>query len=783
MAISWHALQSIALLIVFTSAANAQAQASLRKDGIVFDADEAKLSTSKGKAEKVLLKGNVQVVFQGQHLSCDSAEIDAQTKELVAEGNVVLIGPTAKIEGQKIFLNYADKTGVIYEAFLQSGQVQYSGEIIRKTGENTYEAVNGRYTSCLTCPPAWSFSGTSIKAEMGGYSYLKNPILRLAGVPVFWLPYLIVPLKSERQSGFLFPTFEFAATSGFVVSPTFFWAMSRSQDSTWTLKNYDLRGTKTLVEHRYLLNDESRGSTNSAYLFDRVLNIPRWMTRYGHSHKLPGGYTHRLNLNLASDLLYPRDFPLEMEGQHGMPALENRMSLSKNTETTHYSADASYYTNLLRSNVISSNEEATHRFPELRYGLAPRPLGKSGLLFNLDVNYLNIARDSATYDDRNADGTVTLGPNGSPVRDGTFDPATDVVRTGQRFDFRPRISRPIRLGEVVDLLPSVSYRETAYRFAIESQPSAERRLFSTRTSLRTRVSRVIGDSSNQDEDAYRHEIQPEITHSSIPWLQSTDHPFFGRRDVEPFFRGGTAINDKDSIQFDYEDRLIDQNIATFALSNRIIRKRWKSGEPEYKQIALFRVQQSYDFFEQYRRTNQTRQPWSDVSFFTDVRLDYFETNSLVRYYPNQQVSTTAARAQIKDDNGNYLGVNYSQDFLVTDGTTFNTNSRTEDLIGSIGIRTSFLTLETNIAYSFITYKIPFWGLSAGLIPPGKCWNITLSIQKPAESEALFGFNFNFLFDGQTGTAMPGTSQFTESSPASGPVAPGRAPQLPTASGS
>ena len=754
---------------------------SLKRDGVVFDADEARLTTTKGKAERVFLKGNVQVVFQNQYLSCDQAEIDAQTKEMIAEGNVILIGPTSKVQAQKIFLNYSNNTGVMYDAFLQSGQVQFQGEVIRRTGEKTYEAIKGRYTSCLTCPPAWSFSSTSIKAEMGSYNYMWNPILRIAGLPIIWLPYLIVPLKSERQSGFLFPSFQFAQTSGFIISPTFFWAMSRSDDSTWTLRRYDRRGVKLVSEYRYVVTPDSRGFLNAAFLDDKVLEIRRWTTTYGHVHELPNGFTHRLNLNLTSDLLYPRDFPLEMLGQHGLPALENRMSVIKNTESTHFSADASYFTNLLRSNILTNNNESTHRLPELRYSFITTPIGKSKALFDMDVNYLNVARADTSYDDRNPDGTVNVDPFGNAVRDGVYNPNTDLIRTGQRLDIRPRLSYSLKLGEYLDVLPSATYRETAYRFPIEGQPSAERRFLSTRTSVRTRMSAIYGDPTDVESNSYKHEIQPEIVHQTIPWLQSTDHPFFGSRDVEPFFRGGTAINDRDNIQFDYEDRLVNRNLVSFVMNNRLMQKRWIDGKPTYRQVALFRVQQSYDFYEQFRKTDQARQPWSDLSFFTDVRFDHFETNTLVRYYPSQQVSTTAARAALRDDRGNYVAINYSQDFLVTDGTTINTNSRTEDLIGSVGLRTSFLSLDLGTAYSFITYRIPFWSAQVALSPPGKCWNISFNIIKPAEAEPIFGFNFNFLFDGATGTTASEQSQFNGQNPASGPIPPGQEPrrQIPT----
>ena len=217
----------------------------------------------------IILEGNVQIMYGDQTLSCNKATIFEATKEIEAEGNLVINSITAYLQGDRARFNYETGNGVIYNGFVRSGQVVFEGRIVRKIGPQEFEADSAYYTACETCPPAWSFTGSKIRARLGGYAFIKNSVLEVSHFPVFWLPYLIVPLKSDRQTGFLIPGLEFTS-GGTALYQSFFWAMSESTDSTWTLKNYSFRGLKALTNYRYVLSPTSSGEANAGWLQDKV---------------------------------------------------------------------------------------------------------------------------------------------------------------------------------------------------------------------------------------------------------------------------------------------------------------------------------------------------------------------------------------------------------------------------------------------------------------------------------------------------------------------------------
>lgn len=741
------------LILIILTAGVSYAQNTA--DGIVFDAEEATITGYDRNNQVIRLSKKVQIIYEGQYIGCDQATIDTKNSKVTCKGNVRMVGPDAKLQADAIELNYKNSTGVIKNGFVQVGQVLFEGEEINKLSATEYRTVRGRYTACTTCPPFWSFSGSRVDAEIGGYAHIRNALIYFGRVPALWFPYLIVPLKSERQTGLLFPDYEYSDSSGFTISESFFWAMSDSTDSTWTAKYYTNRGLKGLLNYRYMASTESYGEFDFGYLKDRYFSrsaeiaphnptgadLDRWFLKYKHQYFLPYGFIHRMNLNTTSDTFYVRDFSKEIEGR-GDPALENRISLTKNTDYSHWSLDTSYYRSLLSDNPLESNYRSVHRFPEMNYSIMPTHLFNSDVLFKLDFNYVNFARDNISYDD--------LDSNSNPIPpDGTFDPSTDLIRTGQRIDIEPTLVYPISFNEAFNITPSISFRETRYQFSLGDDPSTYRRYARANISTSTHFSRIFGDQSNPIANKYKHVIQPEITYTAIPWDDQPDHPFFYGDGFDSNFKKDQPVSNSDQIQFDYKDRIYEKNLITYSLSNKIWRKRYRQGTPEYSQIISHRLSQSYDIHEKRRDTSIKKQPWSEISSLLDIRYDQLETNSLIKYYPYQKNTKHATRLKLYDSKRNYLELIYSQDFLITRSTGIDLNSKTRDLTGGIGFYVKYLRFEGRTTYNLLTDAFQAYNFNVRFRPPGECWEIIFNQEKKTGAEKEFDLNVAFLFDGNS----------------------------------
>ncbi len=760
--------------------------------------------------QSIELVGDVKLNFGGQAIRCDRAVIDSKNRKIIAEGNLIIASATAYAEGTRAELSLADQTGVIYNGFVKSGQVIFEGEVIRKTGSITYETQSARYTACTTCPAAWSFSGSRIDAEIGGYAYIKNTLLRVGGVPIIWLPYLIVPLKSERQTGLLIPSIDYSGDGGTAVTIPFFWAISRSQDLTASAKFYSRRGGKALLNYRYVLSEESAGELNFATINDQVFledrNLPvrpgsersnRWFLTYDHLYTLPEGIINRAKLNFVSDLRYPRDFSEEISGT-GDSALENRVSLTKNFEHLHSSLEAAYYINQLKVDPLEGNSDSVHRFPEIQISRVHQSILDLPISVSWNAKYVNFARDDFAYDDvipatvttpRRLDRTRGTGGTGS----GSFEPDVDLIRTGQRIDFQPEISAPFRWGEHIDFMPSLSVRHTQYSFNVSpSQNSAFdtapfRSYVRGTFAIRTQLSRIYDAQTTDREptsaesvenptglfssfqspqgitrpERLRHEIEPEISISGIPWLHQSNSKFFGDNARIPVFLAQQPVSDSDffsskGIQFDYNDRVTQRNVINLLINNRFVRKSWSGDTPVFRQIVSVKTGTSYDIDEGERSPapGQRNFPWSDVYSIIDVRLDSFDTNTAFHYFPHHKVMNTTSRARVRDSLGNFLQTSYSQVFLITENIEEAYPKRTENFGLAAGFDRRYLSFEGGIdylpaSYAPLDFRVKSWSTKFKLMPPGDCWGIRASFRQEIGRGVEWKLDFEYNFGGST----------------------------------
>ncbi len=760
------------------SSVSAQTPINIKGSGIQVVADSMERD---GRAEKIFLQGNVQLLFKGNHLSANEAVIDLKKKTFVASGNVILTNLKTHSEAQEIEYSYDQGRGVMHNGFVQSGSVIFEGERIDKINEDDYIVTNAKYTACTTCPPAWSFSGRRIKARMGGYARISQPLLRVGGVPVFWFPGLIVPLKSKRQSGLLSPSLRYSNRGGAAISQDLFLVINKSQDLTLTLAHHEKLGIKTSLEYRYILTENSRGVFHGAHLKDRAFKsehfvakeFDRWYTDYTHQYELPENFIHRLDIHSASDLRYAKDFPVDLPF-NGDPALENKTSITKNSPLQHFSVQATHFRNLLKASPLAENNDAVHKMPEFQHAFLETRILGTGLLFKSNFSYVNFARSGFSYDEvttetNSTDPCQPLSESFTPEkcvtkrRDGLFNISADgqtrdILRTGSRLDFSPQISYPFLLNSKFSLTPSALYRETQYQFDLGSPidnrkdnygSTASRRYLQTDLVGKTRFSRVYAKGT-ANENRIKHEMEPEIGYSKIPWIRRPNHGFFGNFEDQPYSQTFRPISDKDvfgnnRLQFDYHDRVFDKDLVTFQLTNKLVRKKATLNDHgDYKNIALFRLAQSYDLTESRRKTPQ---PWSDIQGLLDVRLDHFETYTEANYFPYAKVTNISSRIKLLNDKMDFIQVSYLQSVLINESNQQEAQSQTQNFGLGAGISGKYLDLTGQIDYSNITYKIQGWMLDTFIKPPGDCWGIKATATQTVAGPLEFRFNFAFNYGG------------------------------------
>jgi LPS-assembly protein len=102
------------------------------------------------------------------------------------------------------------------------------------------------------------------------YLTARGVVFAVHDVPVLYLPYLVWPVKTERQTGLLQPHLAYSHSEGLKIRQPLFITLGPSQDMTLTLDERTKRGTGGVLEYRYRLSRQSSGEVTVDVFHDRV---------------------------------------------------------------------------------------------------------------------------------------------------------------------------------------------------------------------------------------------------------------------------------------------------------------------------------------------------------------------------------------------------------------------------------------------------------------------------------------------------------------------------------
>jgi LPS-assembly protein len=200
--------------------------------------------------------GRVEMERGDTKVFADNVEVWTDEDRAVASGNVVFSQGANRIAADRAEFNTRTRLGTFFNAsgiatvqpprrsavpgaFAppplagQDTDVYFFGEKVDKIGTKKYRISNGGFTTCLQPTPRWSLSANTVILNIDHYTFLRQAVFDVKGVPMFYLPILYYPTKEDqRATGFLIPTYGSSSLRGQAIHNAFFWAINRSHDAT-----------------------------------------------------------------------------------------------------------------------------------------------------------------------------------------------------------------------------------------------------------------------------------------------------------------------------------------------------------------------------------------------------------------------------------------------------------------------------------------------------------------------------------------------------------------------
>jgi LPS-assembly protein len=199
----------------------------------------------------------------------------------------------------------------------------------------------------------------------------------------------------------------------------------------------------------------------------------------------------------------------------------------------------------------------------------------------------------------------------------------------------PRLYYPLTLANYLDFEPSIGVRETLWQVEkYENEDPAgkdrfeSRTLFDFKADLSTELSRVFNVKGNT-VDKIKHAIRPQVIYEYVPVPNQEDYPYF-----------------------EGIDRIEEENLVTYSITNNFTAKTRKQPKPGpedlegespplappygYDDFCRIKFSQSYDIIEARRDTHGSgkRRPFSDITGEVEFKASrYVDLDGDVQWSP------------------------------------------------------------------------------------------------------------------------------------------------------
>jgi lipopolysaccharide assembly outer membrane protein LptD (OstA) len=458
---------------------------------------------------------------KGQKFYANVVDLFTTDNRVEASGNVVYETATARIAAERAVFFTRAGTGTFYTAsgLASLGEkadksmfgalepdVYFYGEVLEKVGEDRYKIAKGGFTTCVQPTPRWELVTGSATINVGEYAVLRNAVMRVKDVPIFYLPIMYYPIQDDdRATGFLLPTYGRSNIQGQSISNAFFWAISRSQDLTVLHDWYTATGQGYGSEYRWMRSPTSAGNLRAYRLQQKAASVNGIDLPESRSLLLNGSITQDLPLRLKARarIDYSSNLTVnQLYSQDVFNATNGLSSWNGNVSGSWRFMNSSLTAQRTQQFFNASASRITGSLPSLTAGLSSRRLGPLPIYFGVQSE-----ASQPIYIERDGD--------------------NEIDRSMARFDLTPTVRMPISGLSFINVNLNAAYRTTWYSESLDENRNQvdvdyTRRYADLRAEILGPVFSRVYTPNNFMADRLKHVIEPSFTVQRITTIDGED---------------------------------------------------------------------------------------------------------------------------------------------------------------------------------------------------------------------------------------------------------------------
>ncbi|MFI3244999.1 MAG: LPS assembly protein LptD [Ferrimonas sp.] len=256
-------------------------------------------------------RGQVRLTQGQRQIRTEEAHVNQSLNTFSATGGLVYNDAELVIAADSLTADIDNNEAMLSNAryWLNNQQVNGQAQELQISQEQNLILNNATFTTCAQPNPDWSIEAQRIEINSTTeWGEIWNAKVNVAGVPIFYLPYMTVPVTDKRKSGFLFPSISTSSKNGLDLAIPYYWNIAPNLDATFTLQYMSNRGLYYQTLGRYLV-PWGQGQVNLEYMNKDQLfnNEERYLIHFEHQGRLDDHWRLYADFTTFSDDNYFTD--------------------------------------------------------------------------------------------------------------------------------------------------------------------------------------------------------------------------------------------------------------------------------------------------------------------------------------------------------------------------------------------------------------------------------------------------------------------------------------------
>jgi LPS-assembly protein len=279
----------------------------------------AHANSTRLQEKEVILTGDAQAVQGYRQMRSDNVVIDRDAESAFLSGNVTLREPNVLLLGDSAQVNSKTGEAIVYdnEFVFHREHMRGTADILQRDPEGLIHIHNGNFTYCAPGEDDWSVLSKDMEVDLQeGLATAHHARVELKGVPVFYTPWLRLPLDDRRRTGLLWPNFGTDSSGGLDISVPVYFNLAPNYDALYAPRYIQDRGLDQQLELRYLNPLVGQWLVGGAYMDDdrsyrdqtpEQSSTDRWLGVVKQDGLFAERWLSRVDYNRVSDVDYMKD--------------------------------------------------------------------------------------------------------------------------------------------------------------------------------------------------------------------------------------------------------------------------------------------------------------------------------------------------------------------------------------------------------------------------------------------------------------------------------------------